>query len=126
MQNRKFLTHTGIIPPFPEDSSKSTEKNASAKSDDGLIEIGSETVNKKNNYPSRLLSLIRSVEKNERETEKYESIMQETVDLFNHLIAVYSRHGLLRGDAEKAEQILSTEKERKGTRAIILMILEAV
>jgi len=72
------------------------------------MESGSEADFKKS-HPSQLLSLIRSHEKKDRGNEDYEENMQETVDLFNHLIAVYSRHGLLHGDSEKAEQILSME-----------------
>jgi hypothetical protein len=104
MQDRTFLTHSGIIPPFPRD--KSAEKN-STKNLDGSIEASPD--NGKKGFPSKLLSLIRSVEKKEKGSEDYETTIEETVDVFNHLIAVYSRHGLLQGDTEKAEQILSTE-----------------
>ncbi|VEU39024.1 unnamed protein product [Pseudo-nitzschia multistriata] len=117
MEERSFLTHSGIIPPFPE-GSKSTEKNASAKTADGLVEPGSDPVGKKSSYPSRLLSLVRSIEKREKGTENYEAGMRETVDLFNHLIAVYSRYGLLRGDLEKADHILSTENSAPSGRAM--------
>ena len=105
MERQLFLTASGLIPPFPVvDSGKSnhTEKNT-----DGLIEPATSDTADKKNYPSRLLSLIRLLEKKERDDEDYEVTIQETVDLFNHLIAVYSRHGLLRGDSEKAERILS-------------------
>ena len=105
MERQSFLTASGLIPPFPVvDSGKSnhTEKNT-----DGLIEPATSDTGDKKNHPSRLLSLIRLLEKKERDDDDYEVTIEETVDLFNHLIAVYSRHGLLRGDSEKAERILS-------------------
>eukprot|EP00536_Pseudo-nitzschia_multiseries_P002242 jgi/Psemu1/294756/fgenesh1_pm.30_\ len=97
MADRTFLTHSGIVPPFPADSTSSSSSS-----------------NANNSHPSRLLSLVRSIEKSEKGTESYEQSVEETVDLFNHLIAVYSRHGLLKGDSEKAEQILSTEHSGGG------------
>jgi len=104
MQQQSFLTVSGLIPPIPVDSGKrTTETNT-----DGLIQSSPDTADKKN-YPSRLLGLIRLLEKQEIDDENYDFTINETVDLFNHLIAVYSRHGLLRGDSEKAERMLSTE-----------------
>jgi len=114
MQRRVFLTDSGLIPPFPVDSAKTTDKNTSTNNADGLIETAPD-VDKKN-YPSKLLSLIRSLEKKERGNEDYEITIHETVDLFNHLIAVYSRHGLLQGNSEKADLILSMENSGVETR----------
>jgi len=105
MKKRAFLTHSGTVPPFPDvGSAKKTETGQDAAG----FEIGSEADCRKS-LPSKLLGLIRSHEKKDRGSEDYEENIQETVDLFNHMIAVYSRHGLLRGDSEKAEQILSNE-----------------
>lgn len=105
MTKRAFLSHSGIVPPFPDvGSAKKTETGPDAAG----FEIGSEADCRKS-LPSKLLGLIRSHEKKDRGNEDYEENIQETVDLFNHMIAVYSRHGLLRGDSEKAEQILSNE-----------------
>ncbi len=103
---RKFLTHSGVVPPFPN---VEKDKGKSVHDSDGLVEASSEQNDTKRSLPSRLLGLIRSYEKKNSNDEDYDDIMDETVDLFNHMIAVYSRHGLLQGDVEKADQILSTE-----------------
>ena len=108
MKKRTFLTHSGIIPPFPDVGSKKPGGNTSSQDPDGLVEPGSEP-DIKRGLPSRLLGLIRSYEKKDKSDDEYEESINETVDLFNHMVALYSRHGLLQGDSEKAEQILSTE-----------------
>jgi len=100
MQDRVFLTHCGIIPPFPLDLPTKTK---SKSADETRLDETS-----LNSHPSRLLGLIRSIEKKERGTESYENGMEEIVDLFNHLIAVYSRRGLLGGDSDTADRILSS------------------
>ena len=107
MTKRKFLTHSGIIPPFPDVTNKTT-KSTSSQDTDGLTDPGSEPDSKRS-FPSKLLSLIRSYEKKDRNDEDYEETIDELVDLFNHMIALYSRHGLLLGDTEKAEEITSAE-----------------
>lgn len=109
MNKSIFLSDNGIVPPFPHvGSAKKTEKNSSAQHSLCFVDTGSEVESKKS-HPSKLLSLIRSHEKIRRGNEDYEENVQEMVTLFNHLIAVYSRHGLLRGDSQKAEEILYTE-----------------
>jgi hypothetical protein len=64
--------------------------------------------------PRNLLHLIRSLEKKrkkdeilteEEEEEEDEDRIEQTVDLLNHLIAMYSRRGLLQGCVTKAERI---------------------
>ena len=55
----------------------------------------------------RLLRLIRLLEK-EPPGESYESYMEETVELMNSLIVLYSRRGLLQGNTGKAEKILAS------------------
>lgn len=109
MMKHVFLSHTGIIPPFPHvGSTKTTEKMLSTQDVTGFVEAGFDAKCEKS-HPSKLLNLIRSHEKKDKDEKDYEENIQETVALFNHLIAVYSRHGLLRGDSQKAEQILSME-----------------
>ena len=103
MKKRTFLSSSGIVPPFP--SVGTTEKKSSTQ-DASLVESSSEAGSKKN-LPCQLLSLIRLYEKKCKGDEDYDETIEETVDLFNHMIAVYSRHGLLQRDSEKAEQILS-------------------
>ena len=103
MKKRTFLSSSGIVPPFP--SVGTTEKKSSTQ-DAGLVESSSEAGSKKN-LPCQLLGLIRLYEKKCKGDEDYDETIEETVDLFNHMIAIYSRHGLLQRDSEKAEQILS-------------------
>jgi len=55
----------------------------------------------------RLLKLIRFIEK-EPPGEAYEAYMEETVELMNSFILLYSRRGLLQGNVSKAEKILSS------------------
>ncbi len=106
MTKQTFLTHSGVVPPFPDVTKKT--KTTPTQDSDGLVESNSEPDHKKS-LPSRLLTLIRSCEKKKTDDEDYDETMDEAVDLFNHMIAVYSRHGLLQGDSKTAEQILSTE-----------------
>jgi len=109
MKNRIFLTNSGIIPPFPEvGTAKKTAKSLPKEDVTGLKETETDTKSDKSK-PSRLLSLIRFHEKKAKGDEDYEESIEEIVDLYNHLIAVYSRCGLLRGDTEKADDILSKE-----------------
>jgi hypothetical protein len=85
----------GFNPPFPE-----------APTIDETV--GSESSSKKNSG-QRLLSLVRLLEKRACD-DKYEEHLDETVDLMNHMIALYSRRGLLQGNVKKAERIQSLQK----------------
>ena len=68
----------------------------------------------------RLLTLVRVLEKSSNsKADGFESDMEECVELFNTLIALYSRRGLLQGDNLKADRIISTTKSstrEKGQR----------
>ena len=93
----------GYNPPFPE-------------SKDETVEQDGETSEKKN-AGQRLLALVRLLEKKSNsDYDGYESSMQEIVDLFNTLIALYSRRGLLQGNNTKADRILSTLKSNQKER----------
>ena len=80
-------------------------------------------------YGQRLLTLVRTLEKKKLKTKTvpndddddnkhhdnttddggaYERHMDEIVDLFNSLIVLYSRKGLLQGNLERAEKIVSS------------------
>ncbi|KAG7363990.1 hypothetical protein IV203_037192 [Nitzschia inconspicua] len=106
-----FLTSDGIQPPVP-DSEKSSGNNGNKIDASGLVD--EETVHSADtigSHPRRLLSLVRSLDKKNGTTMKddeYDDMIQETVHLLNHLIAVYSRCGLLQGNTRKAQQILSS------------------
>lgn len=93
-------------PPFP---------NATSVNDDEL-ESSSNTSGQKT-QAQLLLNLVRLVEKEEDE-EIYETYMEDTVDLMNSLIGLYSRRGLLQGNVAKAERILSssTQTMKGGSR----------
>lgn len=67
--------------------------------------------NQKNPH-QRLLTLVRLGERNE---PTYEANMEELVELFNSLIASYSRRGLLQGNVSKATRILQSSTQGKKT-----------
>lgn len=94
-------------PPFPE--------AVTADNDD---ELGSSsTPSGQKTSAQLLLNLVRLVEKEEVEAS-YHTYMDETVELMNSLIQLYSRRGLLQGNVAKAERILSssTQTKKGGTR----------
>jgi hypothetical protein len=92
-----------INPPFPENKGDNDLEPSEMKSG------------------QRLLALIRVLEKKTFDLVDYEEKMQDIVSLFNNLIALYSRRGILQGNKTKAERILSTQKtstarERGGSK----------
>jgi len=114
MQARTFLTASGITPPSPAEIASSF---ANLETNDGGLEPSFQPKTSNNSSTNgsncrRLLNLIRSLEKKEKDhDETYEGVMQDTVELLNHLIALYSCHGLLVGNAQKAENILATQSQ---------------
>eukprot|EP00934_Nitzschia_sp_Nitz4_P002670 Nitzschia sp. Nitz4//scaffold195_size40117//30054//32752//NITZ4_007579-RA/size40117-processed-gene-0.28-mRNA-1//-1//CDS//3329540374//2660//frame0 len=82
---------SSINPPFPEQNSKQTSSD--------------NDVDTQKTPGQRLLTLTRQLENN---PESYDAIMEETVELMNSLIEMYSRRGLLLGDTDKAQRILSS------------------
>lgn len=94
----------GYNPPFPESKDETMEQD------------GEETSERKS-AGQRLLALVRLLEKKSNsDYDGYESSMQEIVDLFNTLIALYSRRGLLQGNNTKADRIVSTLKSNQKER----------
>jgi hypothetical protein len=100
MMALSLSTTKGFNPPFPvEAPSKEDDSESSSSS--------------KKNYGQRLLGLVRLLGKN---TDNHDEHMDETVDLMNNLIALYSRRGLLQGDVAKAERVLSVQKSGTQTK----------
>jgi hypothetical protein len=128
---RTFLTSDGVQPPLPTTTKKlsgtttntttttTTTGTTGKESKSGLVLDAENNDNEHNsNLPRTLLTLVRSFDKrrkkddtdtsNEDDFEEYEKRIEQIVDLLNHLIAVYSRRGLLQGCVTKAERILSS------------------
>lgn len=113
-----FLTFTGLTPPFPvatvtENIASYDVETAGTNISASTTIDGRSTKRASSSLPSRLLTLIRSVEKSrggdidDDDDDLYEENVNEAVVLLNHLVALYSRRGLLQGDHAKAERILS-------------------
>jgi hypothetical protein len=91
----------GMNPPFPENKEDAVGDSESSEKGSG----------------QRLLALVRLIEKtSDLQENEYEKNMEDAVDLFNYLIALYSRRGLLQGNMTKADKILSTLKSKTRER----------
>jgi hypothetical protein len=128
-----FLTCSGLTPPFPGTAVASSD--IPSADDIDFTTTTASTSNNENStrrtsqsLPSKLLTLIRTLEKttggsacegdkikshnnnddDDDDDVLYEDTVNEVVCLLNHLVALYSRRGLLQGDSVKAERILSS------------------
>jgi hypothetical protein len=91
----------GMNPPFPENKEDTEGESESSEKGSG----------------QRLLALVRLIEKtSDFQENEYEKNIEDAVDLFNSLIALYSRRGILQGNMTKADKILSTLKSKTRER----------
>jgi hypothetical protein len=121
-----FLTSSGILPPFASTTSASNGTTSVLVDDDAVASSSSSV-----SFPKRLLGLVRSLDKQKNPSDddsdagtaagtvSASAVEDSTVDLLNHLIALYSRRGLLQGNSSVAEQILAsstTNNAQKGSK----------